>query len=153
MPLMPCPDCGNEVSAAAPVCIHCGRPLPRGATVPPSLSRLWRRFTHVAAIGVAVLFGLALLIAVLPDPPPSPPSAYEAALYCQDFVRDRLLSPSTATFPDAIHAAVVRDDSMTFTVRSYVDAENAFGATLRRDFTCRAHKVADTWVLDALSGI
>ena len=27
--LAPCPDCGREVSTAAPVCIHCGRPQAR----------------------------------------------------------------------------------------------------------------------------
>lgn len=28
MPLIACPDCGREVSDAAPACIHCGRPDP-----------------------------------------------------------------------------------------------------------------------------
>ncbi len=28
MALIQCPDCGKEVSELAPVCIHCGRPLP-----------------------------------------------------------------------------------------------------------------------------
>jgi hypothetical protein len=27
MPLIFCPDCGKQVSDAAPACIHCGRPL------------------------------------------------------------------------------------------------------------------------------
>ncbi len=28
MALIQCPDCGKQVSDLAPVCIHCGRPLP-----------------------------------------------------------------------------------------------------------------------------
>lgn len=30
MPLVPCPDCGNRISDAAPACIHCGRPSSAG---------------------------------------------------------------------------------------------------------------------------
>lgn len=29
MPLITCPDCQNEISDAAPACIHCGRPAAR----------------------------------------------------------------------------------------------------------------------------
>ncbi|HEX7122385.1 MAG TPA: zinc-ribbon domain-containing protein [Gemmatimonadaceae bacterium] len=27
MPLIQCPDCGKQISDAAPTCIHCGRPI------------------------------------------------------------------------------------------------------------------------------
>jgi hypothetical protein len=27
MPLVKCPDCGNQISDSAPSCIHCGRPM------------------------------------------------------------------------------------------------------------------------------
>src|SRR6476619_5935030 len=27
MPLIECPDCGKQISDAAPACIHCGRPI------------------------------------------------------------------------------------------------------------------------------
>lgn len=27
MPLVPCPDCGREISDTAPACVHCGRPM------------------------------------------------------------------------------------------------------------------------------
>jgi uncharacterized membrane protein YdbT with pleckstrin-like domain len=32
MPLVPCPDCGREVSTAAPACPQCGRPSPAATT-------------------------------------------------------------------------------------------------------------------------
>lgn len=40
MPLISCPDCGASISAAAPACIHCGRPMhappsPEAAETPP----------------------------------------------------------------------------------------------------------------------
>lgn len=31
MSLIPCPDCGRDVSALAAACIHCGRPMQAGA--------------------------------------------------------------------------------------------------------------------------
>jgi membrane protein YdbS with pleckstrin-like domain len=37
MPVIACPDCGREVSTAAPACPHCGRPSPAGTSVPPAL--------------------------------------------------------------------------------------------------------------------
>lgn len=35
MPLIDCPDCGREISDAAPRCIHCGRPDPAHGSGPP----------------------------------------------------------------------------------------------------------------------
>jgi TM2 domain-containing membrane protein YozV len=40
MPVIQCPDCGNQVSDAAPACIHCGRPM--GASRAPQDSRSTR---------------------------------------------------------------------------------------------------------------
>lgn len=34
MALIACPDCAREISDAAPVCIHCGRPLATTVTAP-----------------------------------------------------------------------------------------------------------------------
>jgi hypothetical protein len=34
MPLIPCPDCGKEISDLAPACIHCGRPMDEPPTPP-----------------------------------------------------------------------------------------------------------------------
>ncbi|HSU13861.1 hypothetical protein [Longimicrobium sp.] len=36
MPLIACPDCGREVSSAAPACPHCGRPIHALTATPPS---------------------------------------------------------------------------------------------------------------------
>ena len=43
MSLVPCPDCGHDVSDAAPACIHCGRPL-RPASASPQAASLYPYF-------------------------------------------------------------------------------------------------------------
>lgn len=58
-----------------------------------------------------------------------------AVVQCQNYVRDHLRSPSTADFPWLDHA-VVPSGNETYMVKSYVDAQNGFGATVRTDYIC-----------------
>lgn len=56
---------------------------------------------------------------------------------CEDAIRSQLRSPSSAEFVDG----VTKDDGAlvpTFVVTGQVDAMNAFGATVRQSWTCRA---------------
>lgn len=60
---------------------------------------------------------------------------------CQRFVRERLKAPRTAEFQSYTQGAIerVNDDDYErrpFKVSSSVDAQNAFGAMLRSDYTC-----------------
>ena len=59
-----------------------------------------------------------------------------AKIQSQDFVRDNLRSPSSADFPFFGRDAVAMGNN-AYVVRSYVDAENAFGAALRNDYVCQ----------------
>lgn len=64
MPLIQCPDCGREVSDAAPTCPNCGRPL-----ASPKTQRVtegfWGRsrgcvdFLFIGLLAVVVLVALA----------------------------------------------------------------------------------------------
>lgn len=84
------------------------------------------------------------------------PSDGGAIVMCQRFVEARLKSPKTADFPFLDRPSVARDGS-SFVVRSYVDAQNAFGATLRSNFVCKVtHKGGEesdvrNWSLDDLA--
>ncbi|HET7462491.1 MAG TPA: zinc ribbon domain-containing protein [Longimicrobium sp.] len=53
MPLITCPDCGREVSDAAPTCPHCGRPF---KSAPPAPRK------PVAGIVVACVLGVLMLL-------------------------------------------------------------------------------------------
>lgn len=63
------------------------------------------------------------------------PDARAATEICKDAVKDRLKSPSTAEFPNVLAKNVI--DENTFSLDSYVDSENGFGAMLRANFHCK----------------
>jgi hypothetical protein len=55
---------------------------------------------------------------------------------CEDAVKARLKAPGTAAFPfgHATNVAVLGNNR--YRLRSYVDAQNSFGAKLRTNFDC-----------------
>jgi hypothetical protein len=58
-----------------------------------------------------------------------------AGIQCEEFVKNRLKAPSTADFP-FLDRTVIPEGANTYIVRSYVDAQNGFGAMIRSDFRC-----------------
>lgn len=45
------------------------------------------------------------------------------------------------------------DDAGRYTVTNTVDAQNTFGATLHRTYTCVIHQDGGGWRLDSLTGL
>jgi hypothetical protein len=66
---------------------------------------------------------------------------------CQSFTTDGLKAPATAKFPEFNIRMLTEDEDGSYTVKSYVDAQNGFGALIRNDFVCRVKPVAASWVL------
>jgi drug/metabolite transporter (DMT)-like permease len=66
MPLITCPDCGREVSDAAPACVQCGHPFTAARAKP------------VAGIVVACVLGVLTLLWALGVSPSASPQAVEA---------------------------------------------------------------------------
>jgi hypothetical protein len=58
-----------------------------------------------------------------------------ARAVCKDYVRDRLKSPRSADFP-LLDWDIAKLSNGTYRVRSYVDAQNSFGANIRTRFAC-----------------
>jgi hypothetical protein len=54
----------------------------------------------------------------------------------EDYVKNYLVSPSTADFPRN-QEWTISDNGSVITVNSYVDAENSFGGTVREYFTAK----------------
>lgn len=77
-----------------------------------------------------------------------------AIVYCHQFVERELRSPSSADFPSFTDHKVVATGDMQWRVSAWVDAENAFGAVLRVDWSCEIsyNESAETWTLEGLSG-
>ena len=62
----------------------------------------------------------------------------------KDAVRQSLKTPSTAEFPFSYASAEIQDlGNGNYVVKSYVDAQNGFGAMIRSNFTVTIKKVGD----------
>lgn len=114
-----------------------------GSTVPTDVPTFLKKpwFWLVVAIVVLVLLanlgGGSTGDSPSGDPPASAEhEAVEAYVVCQQFVEDRLRAPSTAEFGEPYSQVTTHNGGGEYTVRTYVDAENAFGAMIRNDFTC-----------------
>lgn len=70
---------------------------------------------------------------------------------CQQFLEDRLKAPSTADYPCCYSDFTTYQGNRVFEVRSYVDAENSFGAKIRNRFLCRVeYRGNERWRLQDL---
>lgn len=76
---------------------------------------------------------------VASDVPLNMPDDGDIRASCKSAVRDGLKSPSTAEFPGAFdgeNKTLRTDDGCNRVFRSYVDAQNSFGAKLRSKYEC-----------------
>ena len=60
----------------------------------------------------------------------------DAYLVCQDFVSEGLKAPSTAEFASMSDSTIRNTSGDNWSVSSYVDAQNSFGAMIRTHFVC-----------------
>lgn len=66
----------------------------------------------------------------------------------KEFVKKRLKAPSTAEFADFSASTVVHQGDGIYSVRSYVDSENSFGAKIRIKFSAKVQeKENEKWEL------
>ncbi|MHC4687255.1 MAG: hypothetical protein ACYTEW_23535 [Planctomycetota bacterium] len=90
---------------------------------------------------------------VPPVPTPLKHRAGGAILQCRQFIRDRLVSPSSAKFSRE-KPYRVNDEPMNYhAVVGIVESQNRFGVLLRSEYRCDTHYLVDDpneWVLDYL---
>ena len=85
-----------------------------------------------------------------PTPRPDPcDNAARAYITAQDHVRKRLRSPVSADFP-FLDFTAKKSGPCRLTIRSYVDAQNGFGATIRTRFTAVMELRSGSWTLMSL---
>ena len=98
---------------------------------------------------VFIIFGLWYWL--FSDGATNKPDAVVANIICQTYVTDRLTSPASADFPWTAQTSYTHKDDVTFTIRSYVDSQNGFGAILRTSFICKIQYIegdmysSDSW--------
>jgi len=156
-----CPECLNKVNDIVRVCKYCGhifhsQPLAPPAPVKRTLPKL--SFTCSLIIALAVLATLSVVYYASvdgfrsqPKPTADPATPIDAVIMCDQFVKDILKAPKTAEFQNVYQAESTETTPDNFTVTSYVDAENVFGALIRTSFTCKVRYVGnDEWQLDDL---
>ena len=91
-----------------------------------------------------------------PNRPPVPmPTAesgnvHGAWAYTQLFVEKRLKSPSTAKFRFGGSRDVTDLGGGLYSVDSYVDSQNSFGATIRTHFSGKIRESGSTWIMESL---
>jgi hypothetical protein len=168
-----CTACGKQISEEFRVCPYCGVAVARESqpelspvepTAPPTsptvgdTKKPWRPRGCLGAILVLflILFVLGVISSVFDSsskPGSKKPSGDEIAAYTmsQTFVKRELQSPGTAEFPSLLwekrDVRVTYDTSTgLYTVRAWVDAENAFGAKIRTNHIAVVQQTgADTW--------
>lgn len=146
MALKKCKECGHQVSSKAKTCPNCGYKLKK------SKKLIWQGFGCLFWIGVFFLMFSWASTWEFDDPEPWDQRDNSTMAYIQmeRFVKDRLVSPSTADFPgvfDGVSDHVTRDGT-TYTINSYVDSQNRMGGTIRVRFNGTIEQVDDsTWRL------
>ena len=79
-------------------------------------------------------------------PQPDVGSKYTALVLCQELVSDRLKSPSSAIFAKGSESVMIESAPGVWTVSSWVDSQNGFGAMLRTSWTCKIeYEGKDRW--------
>lgn len=164
-----CMECGTIFDLEKPPCPHCGALPPQVAT-PTKAAPVPQDGSSTAALrppqapgdSAAVTtaprlrwLGLAAAVVVIggclalaDGDSDEGGGEYGARDVCEQFVKDRLKSPSTAKFSETSAAEV----GGTWTVRGAVDSENGFGAKIRNTYTCEVrHDSGDKWKLIDLS--
>lgn len=76
-----------------------------------------------------------------------------AYVMSQNFVKAKLVAPSTAEFPSFSDVKVTKAGECKFTVLGYVDSQNSFGAMLRTTYSAdvRYDRQSGKWVLESLA--
>lgn len=147
MALKKCKECGKEVSSKAKNCPNCGAPIKK-------------QISTGSGCLIIILFVLFIgwIFSSIFDTPSSTnwrteDNSIAANVMMEKFVKERLRSPSTAKFPGALerldHVQYLANQK--YKIVSWVDAQNAFGATIRTHFSGEIKQVdKDNWQLVSL---
>ena len=126
-----CPACAEEIQDEAKVCKHCGKAI------------VTAQASQAAGVGCLVVclafIGMCVAISNTPDDPEDAfrDSRIITETLCELRMTRQLRAPGSADFPFSSAGDVVRTGAPnTYSLRSYVDAENAFGGEVRTWFTC-----------------
>ncbi|MBI2120390.1 MAG: zinc ribbon domain-containing protein [Parcubacteria group bacterium] len=157
-----CSQCGQSIPTGGIYCPTCGKKLVSENTHQPSTTHnldkkpnttLW----NIGSIFVFIFILLFFVGVMSPDTPNTTSSQsgsnspdiinddIDVFIQAKNFVKQGLKSPSTAVFP--VLCDCVTKNGSVYTVSSFVDSQNSFGAMLRSNWTVIMSLEGDKWVL------
>ena len=154
--LIYCPNCNREIEDNTNFCGHCGYALVGDNPTNHKKNSL----LLISILASFVVIGLSVFIYQVTQPSTqttvdssssrvktAEEIERDASRTAQRYVKSRLKCPSTAEFPDASVASISCEDSV-YTVFSYVDAQNSFGAMIRTyyEVTLTYDSEKDDWI-------
>lgn len=150
--LIACRACKNKISKKAKACPHCGEPVKKEAGC------------------ISQILGFILLVVIVYYLGGSCLSTFDemtedynweeadassmAYLMCENWVKERLKSPSTAEFPGVFEGKLdnIEKANQRYYIESYVDAQNSFGAMIRINWSCSTTQYEeDKWRLNNIN--
>lgn len=165
--LINCPECKREVSDTVGACPHCGYAI--GKATPPlapaeTLDQQIKREVSEREKRFGTLFALALFAVVgffVWRGCSATGSGSDGGVQCDEmnarvaaeqFVTDNVKSPSTAEFGAGPEWKITNTEGNRWSVVSWVDAQNAFGAVVRAKFHAVVVCKGDgNWTLESLT--
>lgn len=123
-----CPECSKMISDKADMCPHCGYSLKKARD--DKATGLGCMVFLVLAVALYFYIGSGNSTSDTPQKEREPDNI-AAFVMSQTFVEKHLVSPSTAKFPYSSGAKIVKLDSVTWRVTSYVDSQNKLGGMIR----------------------
>lgn len=169
MRLLPCPSCKTKISWQARACPKCGHPLASSWA-----SSAKKRESAKAVVGLVLIGGFFVFTSIAFNWPidirPKEERARAAAarhakdeerrrcgdrdwalIAAERFVKERLKAPATAKFASITDSFILRVECGRWSVKSYVDAQNCFGALIRTHYIAVVRTSGDErWTLEAV---
>ena len=159
-----CEHCGKEIDDKEVFCKHCGSKINEAKNEDKNKEEDYKPNTKTKSITsiVVTLVIFAIIVGVAftccgggcggdSKSDKEGHSEVEAWVAAKIEVEDNLKSPKTASFPWSYEEYVTKINDNDFKVRSYVDSENSFGATIRTNFSCTVEFTGeDTYIVKDL---
>ena len=157
---MKCSNCGAENEEGYRFCGTCGTPLyvpmavlaKPNSGIPSSKSHFGISVRAFLVLLIVIGCSLIAIIAHVQVPPKTDTSeSVMAWIKAKHFVTDNLKAPATAKFDDCPLQQCVTPLGMNrYSVSSYVDAQNSFGALIRTRWVAVVREEGDMWYLESL---
>ncbi len=153
MALIKCPECKKDISDKADNCPNCGyKILESEKEQLKKLAELQKQPKNRWLGYIVIIIIIIVFIKLCNDNSQVPwqdeNNSLGAYVMAEKWVKERLVSPSTAEFPNGVDKFVSRGDGQVYFIDSYVDSQNRMGGMMRTYFHAEIEQIEkDRWKL------